>query len=319
MQIELSDAGARAGDLWVYSRWPLVFKAASGCAAQGVTSAGENVWRISLVDRQHGEPQHLDLEVQVPVIYQAWFWLGVGLVAAVVFVSLAFAAWRYVVGLHLKRQHELEEERARIARDLHDDLGTSLTRVSVMAEDGTNKQEDMEALRNRLAAIRAVAHEMTLSMDETVWAINPRNDSLDGIVNYLIDYAEEFLAPTGLKLRLDMPLQLPAWFLPSALRHDLFLAFKETLNNIVKHAAAREVQVTLRVESRQFRLIVQDDGRGLPAAPEPTATGHGLDNLRERMAQLGGACRITSTPGQGTLVEFVVPVSLIARKENNEN
>ncbi len=319
MRIDLTDAGARDGDLWVYSRWPLVFKAASGCAAQGVTSAGENVWRISLVDRQHGEPQHLDLEVQVPVIYQAWFWLGVGLVAAVVFVSLAFAAWRYVVGLHLKRQHELEEERARIARDLHDDLGTSLTRVSVMAEDGTNKQEDMEALRNRLAAIRAVAHEMTLSMDETVWAINPRNDSLDGIVNYLIDYAEEFLAPTGLKLRLDMPLQLPAWFLPSALRHDLFLAFKETLNNIVKHAAAREVQVTLRVESRQFRLIVQDDGRGLPAAPEPTATGHGLDNLRERMAQLGGACRITSTPGQGTLVEFVVPVSLIARKENNEN
>jgi signal transduction histidine kinase len=356
MRIELTDAGARAGDLWVYSRWPLVFKAASGCAAQGVTSAGENVWRVSLVDRQHGEPQHLDLEVRLPVIYQAWFWLGVGLVAALVVASLALAAWRYVVGLHLQRQHGLEEERARIARDLHDDLGTSLTRVSVMAEDGTNKQEDLEGLRDRLAAIRAVTHEMTQAMDQTVWAINPRNDTLDGMVNYLIDYAEEFLGSAGLKLRLDMPLQLPAWFLPSALRHDLFLAFKEALNNIVKHAAATEVQVILRLEPRQFRLIVQDDGRGLPnrktgvqpvrqdsasclsadettggtpvgpdrrdaclPADLPPAAGHGLGNLRERMAQLGGSCRITSTPGLGTAVEFVVPVSLIARKGKHEN
>jgi len=365
MRIELTDVGARAGDLWVYSRWPLVFGSASGCAVQGVASAGENVWRISLVDRQHGGPQQLDLEVRLPVIYQAWFWLVAGLVA----LSLAFAAWRYVVSLRMQREHGLEEERARIARDLHDDLGTSLTRVLVMAEDGTNQQEELEALRNRLAAIRAVAHEMTLSMDETVWAVNPRNDTLESMVNYLIDYAEEFLGPAGLKLRLDMPLELPAWFLPSALRHDLFLAFKETLNNIVKHAAAREVQVSLRLEPRQFRLIVHDDGRGLPdpgssalldrktgfqpvredsatrlsadettgwkpvgparrdacppaglpAAAEPAAAGHGLSNLRERMAQLGGVCRITSTPGQGTVVEFVVPVSLIARKGNHEN
>jgi signal transduction histidine kinase len=334
MLIELTDAGARAGDLWVYSRWPLAFKAAKGCAAQGVVSAGENVWRISLVDRQHGEAQLLDLEVRLPITHQAWFWL----VLALVLASLIFAAWRYVVGLHLLRQHGLEEERARIARDIHDDLGTSLTRVSVMADDGASQQEDLAGLRDRLAAIRAVAHEMTLSMDETVWAINPRNDTLESTVNYLIDYAEEFLVPAGLKLRLDMPLQRSDWFLPSALRHDLFLAFKEALNNIVKHAAAREVQVTLRVEPRQFRLIVQDDGRGLPnpgslalvarktglkpvfpdrrdACPPANLTaGHGLDNMRERMAQLGGACRITSTPGQGTQVEFVVPVSLIARK-----
>ena len=310
MQIELTDAGARAGDLWVYSRWPLVFKAASGCAAQGVASAGENVWRISLVDRQHGKPQLLDLEVRLPITYQPWFWLLLALVVASVF----FAAWRYLVGLHLQRRHALDSERARIARDIHDDLGTSLTRVSVMADDGASQQENLAGLRDRLAAIRAVAHEMTLAMDETVWAINSRNDTLQSMVNYLIDYAEEFLVPAGLKLRLDMPLQLPARFLPSALRHDLFLAFKEALNNIVKHAAAREVQVTLRVEPRQVRLIVQDDGRGLPVAPVPAAAGQGLGNLRERMAQLGGACRITSTPGHGTVVELVVPVPSITKK-----
>ena len=310
MAIELTDAGARDGDLFIYSSLPLLLKSATGCAVTGVSQAGENVWRISLSERQRGAPQRLDLTVVLPVTRQAWFWVLIGLLVA----SLLFAVWRYWVGLRLQREHALEMERARIARDIHDDLGTSLTKVSVMADAEISQQDDLEGMRNRLAAIRAVAQEMTRSMDETVWAINPRNDTLESMVRYLVDYAGEFLLSAGLRMRLDLPQQTPAWFLPSALRHDIFLAFKEALNNIVKHAAAREVQLTLSVEARQLRLIIHDDGCGLPADALPAAEADGLRNMYERMTQLGGECRVSSRPGQGTDVVFVVPVPLIARK-----
>ena len=310
MAIELTDAGARDGDLFIYSSLPLLLKSAIGCAVTGVSQAGENVWRISLTERQRGAPQRLDLTVVLPVTLQAWFWVLIGLLVA----SLLFAVWRYLLGLRLQREHALEIERARIARDIHDDLGTSLTKVSVMADAESSQQEDIEGMRHRLAVIRAVAQEITRSMDETVWAINPRNDTLESMVRYLVDYAGEFLLSAGLRLRLDLPQQTPAWFLPSALRHDIFLAFKEALNNIVKHAAAREVQLTLSIEARQFRLIIHDDGCGLPADALQAAEADGLRNMYDRMAQLGGECRVSSRPGQGTEVVFVVPVPLIARK-----
>ena len=310
MAIELTDAGARDGDLFIYSSLPLLLKSATGCAVTGVSQAGENVWRISLTERQRGMPQRLDLTVVLPVTRQAWFWVLIGLLVA----SLLFAVWRYWVGFRLQREHALEMERARIARDIHDDLGTSLTKVSVMADAESSQQDDLEGMRNRLAVIRAVAQEITRSMDETVWAINPRNDTLESMLRYLVDYAGEFLLSAGLRLRLDLPQQTPAWFLSSALRHDLFLAFKEALNNIVKHAAAREVHLTLSIEARQFRLIIHDDGRGLPADALEAAEADGLRNMHKRMAQLGGECRVSSTPGQGTEVAFLVPVPTIDRK-----
>ena len=312
MAIELTDAGAREGDLFIYSRLPLLLKSATGCPVTGVTQAGENIWRISLAERRRGMPQRLDLTVVLPMTRQAWFW---GLIVLVV-VSLLFAASRYVVGQRVQREHALAMERARIARDIHDDLGTSLTRVSVMADNGSTRQEDLAGLRDRLAAIRAVAHEMTRTMDATVWAINPRHDTLESMLRYLVDYAGEFLMSAGLRLRLDLPQQTPAWFLPSALRHDLFLAFKEVLNNIVKHATAHEVQLTLSVEPRQFRLVVRDDGCGLPAEPVQAADANGLRNMRERLARLGGECRVASTPGQGTMVEFVMPAPPNVRNGN---
>jgi len=219
----------------------------------------------------------------------------------------------------LEMQQATEQERARIAADLHDDLGASLTRISVLADSDVASLQEAKGLRGSLVAIGTMARDMTRAMDEIVWAVNPRNDTLESIVHYLSDYAEDFLLPAGLRLRLDIPLQLPAWSLPSVVRHNLFLAFKEVLNNIVKHARAREVHVGLKIDPLQFRLSVCDDGCGLPAEPEPAATGNGLRNMRERMGQLGGECRLSSMPGKGTTVEFVVPVSKTFRRDSDES
>ena len=314
MEIELADAGARDGDLFIYSRQRPVLRAATGCAVTGIGSAGENVWRIGIQKRQHGAAQRVELGILLPVTRQAWFWMLIVVAGA----SLLSAAWRYVAGQRLARQHALAEERARIARDLHDDLGTSLTRISVMADSAPPDQRDPARLQGDLAAIRTMVHDMTRSMDEIVWAINPHNDMLENMVVYLSSHAEEFLAPTGLSLRLDVPLQLPDWPLTAVVRHNVFLAFKEALNNIVKHAAAHRVQVKLVIESRRFRLVVRDDGRGYSADPSQASSGNGLVNMRNRMTKIGGTCRVTSVPGQGTAVEFSVPVSPAVTRGGHE-
>jgi signal transduction histidine kinase len=156
-----------------------------------------------------------------------------------------------------------------------------------------------------------MAQEMTRSMDEIVWAINPQNDTLESMVNYISEYAGEFLAPTGLRLRLDMPMQLPAVSMSAEIRHNLLLAFKEALNNIVKHAAAREVQVTLKIEQRLLRLAIQDDGSGIHSEPGSLPHGNGLMNMRNRMTQLKGECNIVNSPERGTIVEFVLPYKTV--------
>ena len=201
----------------------------------------------------------------------------------------------------------LADERRRIARDIHDDLGTGLTRISIIADGDPAAPRHPARMDSDLTTIRSVAQDMVLAMDQIVWAVNPQNDSLDALARYLGEFAEEFLEPSGLRLRLDLPLDLPAWPLPSRLRHNLFLAFKEALNNTVKHADAHEVEITLRVDDRRIRIMVRDDGRGFD--PSIPAAGNGLDNMRARLESLGGSCRITSAPGHGTTVEFelVVP------------
>ena len=155
---------------------------------------------------------------------------------------------------------------------------------------------------------------MTSTMDEIVWAINPHHDSLDSVAEYFAEFVEEYLSTSGLKFRLDIPLNLPPQVITSELRHNLFLAFKEALNNTVKHARAGEVVVTLCFQGKVLLLSVEDNGCGfeMPTAagnhPDKRrgAGGNGLQNMRQRLEALGGRCHIESVPGRGTRVSFEV-------------
>ena len=154
LAVELTDDGARDGTLFVYSRYQLVLRTATGCAVSSVDSAGENVWRVNLRNRQRDATQKIELDVILPVTHQVWFWL---LVATAV-GSLLFAAWRYVVSLRLQRVQALGTERARIARDLHDEVGANLTRIAIMTggrESGD--EEDPARMKMTLTAIRSLA------------------------------------------------------------------------------------------------------------------------------------------------------------------
>ena len=218
-----------------------------------------------------------------------------------------------------ERQRDIERERSRIAQDIHDDLGASLTRISMLSETVQSELDQPEQAAAGLNQIYKTAHELTRAMDEIVWAVNPRHDTLEGLTSYLEKFAQDLLAAAGIRCRLDMPLEFPSWRPTSDVRHNLFLAFKEALHNVVKHSAASETSIRLVTEASHFELVVEDNGRGF--TPETTrehprdnsarlSTGNGLENMARRLVEIHGSCRIQSAPGQGTKVILIVPLKM---------
>ena len=222
--------------------------------------------------------------------------------------------WRIRRKLELsERQRAVEHERARIANDIHDDLGTHLTRITMLSESARGELDDPRQAENELNQIYDTARELTRAMDEIVWAVNPKHDTLDSLVSYLEQFAQDFLATAGIRCRLDLPLEVPEQRLTTEMRHNLFLAFKEALNNVVRHAAASEVHIRLVLKAGAFDLSVEDNGCGLEPESDRNqddrfASGNGLKSMARRLAEIGGRCDLRSQPGQGTKVLFVVPL-----------
>ena len=218
----------------------------------------------------------------------------------------------------LEQQRGIERERTRIAKDIHDDLGASLTRITLLSQTARSELDNPSQAAVDLDRIYGTARELTRAMDEIVWAVNPKHDTLDSLASYLGRFAQDFLGAAGIRCRLRLPLELPQWPLTAEVRHNLFLAFKESLHNAVKHAAATEVQISLKVGPASFVLSVTDNGCGfLPESPAQTppdparpANGNGLVNMRQRLNQIDGSCEIKSAPRAGSNVTFRVPVKL---------
>jgi signal transduction histidine kinase/streptogramin lyase len=241
-------------------------------------------------------------------------------VAAALLGGVAAVVWR-VARARLRRRHHrqierlellraTEGERARIARDLHDELGSYMTRIVMLSDTEPGNGDSPTAADRALAEINRTGREVTLKMSEIVWALNPEQDSLDSFADYVGKIAHELLGAAKIKCRLDIPLDLPATPLSSPVRHNLLLAFREALHNVVKHARATRVLITLRVEGGSFVLEVEDDGRGFAAASDKAGGGHGLANMRQRLAEVEGRCEVESAPGAGVRVRFVLPLAL---------
>lgn len=217
----------------------------------------------------------------------------------------------------LERQRAIERERARIAKDIHDDLGASLTRITLLSQSARGELDHAPEAAADVDRIYRTARELTRAMDEIVWAVNPQHDTLDSLATYLGRFAQDFLNAAHIRCRLDVPMQLPPWPLTAEVRHNLFLAFKEALNNAVRHAEAAEVKVSLQIERDGFALRVEDLGRGFAPGAENgagsrsagrVASGNGVANMRQRLAEIGGRCELRSSPGKGTTVTFFVPL-----------
>ena len=305
MTIDLTDAGARAGDLFVYSHFLPVLRSAAGLVVTDIDQAGENVWRIRMRDRQHGIAQRIELSLLLPVTRQAWFWTLIGLVIA----GFLTAVWRYIISLRLQRRLALDQERARISRDLHDGMGANLTQIALVAEMASRQPGLAPAAREQLDCIVASTHSLAGELDSVVWATNPGNDTLEHFVQYLEHHAQAFLEVAGLRLRIDVPPELPDIAIGSATRHNLFLAAKEALNNVVRHAGASCVNLRIRILDHTLEVEIEDDGCGLGDRSSPEPGADGLPNMANRMARINGRSEnVPGKNGRGTLVRFIVPL-----------
>jgi signal transduction histidine kinase len=174
-----------------------------------------------------------------------------------------------------------------------------------MAETDKDLPEEVE---EHARQISQTARETTRALDEIVWTVNPSNDTLDGLINYVCKYAQEYLALAGLRYRLEVPPQLPNTPISPELRHNVFLAAKEAVNNVVKHAHASSAWLRLTLDSSQFVLEIEDDGSGMSAADADKGR-NGLRNMRKRMEDIGGAFTISPRAEGGTRVQLTAPLA----------
>ena len=245
-----------------------------------------------------------------PVIIQFWqkAWFQVTLLAF--FVVMVVVCLRLVakVTMQSKEQQILQRERARIARDIHDDLGAVVTQLVLQGETAQNELAGEPETRAKFKRVSDTGRRLVQSINEVVWMVNSQRDSLRDFENYVCRYAENFLRASSIRCRLDVDGEIPEAAFDLARRRSLFLAIKEALNNAAKHSGATEVLLKLQIEKDEVKVIVQDNGKGFdPAARDRNRNG--LSNMVQRMTEISGKCQVVSRPGAGCRVELAAKVS----------
>jgi len=244
----------------------------------------------------------------LPPIWQRWWFLSIAAIAG----SLAiYGGHRYRVG----RLIELERVRTRIATDLHDDIGSSLSRMAILSE--VVKQQLGGKSRQSaplLTEIADSARGLVDSMSDIVWAIDPRRDNLSNVVTRVRQFASDVLEAKKIKWDFQVPPEIDDLKLDAEQRRHVFLIFKEALNNIARHADCKSVLLKINLTHHQLVAEVQDDGSGFVVqqnvqdASTNGRGGHGLKNMERRASQLGGRFTIQSSPGLGTHLKLTVPL-----------
>ncbi|MEI6196167.1 MAG: ATP-binding protein [Verrucomicrobiota bacterium] len=219
----------------------------------------------------------------------------------------------------LQMQNATENERRRIARDLHDEFGSRLSGIALQGEAATQAGQISATAYSDVVAMTRRVRQLIGSLDEVVWATNPENDSLANVVAYLCDYTEDFLAPTTVRCRLEVPApaELPAITLTAQTRHNLLLATKEALNNSVRHAQAQTIWLKIRIEADWLVFEIIDEGRGFDPAKTRTG-GNGLVNFTKRMELIHGKVEIQSQTGRGTTIRLEIPLGDTIKLPNKQ-
>jgi signal transduction histidine kinase len=208
-----------------------------------------------------------------------------------------------------EQERALERERARIARDLHDDLGSLLTRISLLGGLLRAEKDNPEHVDAHAKKISQSADQTVRALEEIVWAVRPASDTVQGLVDYIAHFASELFDGHATRCRLDLPRDLPALPLQPDIRHNIFLIIKEALNNTLKHASATEVHLLAKVSKNALEFRIHDNGRGFVSKGNGESERHGLGNMRQRAELLGGTFSVESSPGNGTTVRLTVPLS----------
>ncbi len=256
-------------------------------------------------------------EASLQLYVKPYFWETNWFVALAATLALGiFAVSVYwVTRLRHRRQiarieqvHAIERDRTRIAHDLHDEVGSGLTQLSILSHSALAAGTEEKEVAGRLREIKETVTDMTAAIDEIVWAVNPRHDSLESLVSYLSGVVQDFARRTGMHCHIDVPFDLKKMVVTAEYRHELYLIVREALHNVAKHAAATELRFSVQNEANDFVFRLEDNGRGFPQrtnrAKPTTANGIGLESMRQRITKLGGTINFANRAEGGTVVVF---------------
>jgi signal transduction histidine kinase len=247
----------------------------------------------------------VDIIVPPPFWRTAWFWgvvsfgIGVG-----IFGTGRYLAWHKIQRemMLLKNQQTLEQERLRIAHDIHDDLGARVTQISLLSAMAEENPSFPDKARAEFGQVSLLCRELVFALYETVWAVNPENDNLDALGNYVCQMVNRLCERSQFRCRFyvsDLPRHVQV---SSNIRHNISLTVKEAVHNVVKHSNASEVIIRIEFKNNLLNISLSDDGCGFD--PSNHQIGHGLANMRRRLETIGGACVMESQIGKGTTVHI---------------
>lgn len=250
-----------------------------------------------------------------PIIIPFWKtgWFEILLLLVCGIVSLFSFSLATQVLLHKKEQQLIQRERARIARDIHDDLGTRVTQLVLQGEVAQSELPSGSKTRAQLERISEEAREALRAMDEILWAINPRRDTLHEFATFVCGHAQTFLKATSIQCVLDVEPGMSTVAFDLPFRRNLLFAVKEALNNAVKYSGATELLLQIHRQGQGLAVAVQDNGKGFDLT-QAKSERNGLDNMIQRMNEVGGRCIVNSRPGQGCRIEFHIPVIQMRRR-----
>lgn len=270
--------------------------------------AGEYIFKVratSTPGSWSNQVSTIKIIIIPPFWKQWWFFVLLALAAA----GVAYAIYRYRINELLKRQ----AIRNKIAQDLHDSVGSTLSSISVYSQVAKiyNEQHKMNDLTGTLEKISQASGEMISEISDTVWAINPRNDHMETILQRMESFARPLLASQEIRFHFNYEEAVKQVNLEMTKRKNLYLIFKETINNSIKYAGSKNIWVNISLHKNELILEMKDDGKGF-SANEPgsknSLAGNGLQNMRRRATEMKGSCIIDSAPGQGTMVLLRFPI-----------
>jgi signal transduction histidine kinase len=246
------------------------------------------------------------VKVPRPAWQSAWFWA----VAVAVIAMLATLGGRYLIrkkiNRHMRHAQLIADERLRIARDLHDDLGTRLSHISLLGAHAAGNTRDPET-RASFGQITAMSRELISALSETVWMLNPKNNELEALVDFLCRLVSELCRLAQIRCRIDAMSVTGNVPVSHEFRNHVSLAVKEIVNNALKHSFATEIKMEVRLEGRHLKITIADNGIGI--SPESGKSGLGLTNLTQRMASIRGKCVIAPNQPDGLRISLEAPIT----------
>ncbi|MEO8404187.1 MAG: two-component regulator propeller domain-containing protein, partial [Chitinophagaceae bacterium] len=252
----------------------------------------------------------INFVIHPPYWRTTWFILAC-LAAFIIFLILVV---RYISRrnlkeklLRLEKEQAIEKERNRISRDMHDDLGSGLTKIAIMSEVVKKQLNEPEKAKQQLENISSSSRELVDSLQDIIWVLNPKNDTLESLASYVREYGLKFFEPSGTQIHFKYPEKFSPIKLSEETRRNIFLVIKESFNNIAKHAWCNNVTVTIAENSSSILVKIEDDGKGFDES-QVRLFGNGLINMKNRISQIGGEYNLASEAGHGTQITMNIPL-----------